>query len=157
MTEIVYISKEGLEALKAEFETLKMKTIPAIAGRIDDAKQNGDLSENAEYQDAKEQMAFAQGRLLELEDMINRSVLIEEKRAATKSVTVQIGSRIVVSTDDKTKKEFQIVGSAEADPLAGKISNESPLGAAFLGRAIDDVVEVQKPSGVAKYTILSIS
>lgn len=157
MTEIVYISKEGLEALKAEFETLKMKTIPAIAGRIDDAKQNGDLSENAEYQDAKEQMAFAQGRLLELEDMINRSMLIEEKRAAQKIATVQIGSRIVVSTEDKTKKEFQIVGSAEAQPLAGKISNESPLGAAFLGCEVGEVVEVQKPSGVAKYTILSIS
>lgn len=156
MSDVLYISEEGLAGLKAEYEEMKTKTIPLIAARIDEAKQNGDLSENAEYQEAKEQMAFAQGRFRELEEMIRRSQIITHQKNNSASRSVQVGSRVTVETDEKQKREYQIVGSAEAEPLAGKISNESPLGAAFLGHEIGDIVEVRKPSGVSRYTILEI-
>ncbi len=153
MTNPVYISKEGLEKLKQEFEQLKYKTIPEIAEKIDVAKQNGDLSENAEYHDAKEQMAFAQGKVFELQQKIDNAEIIEKSSGSGK---VEVGSSVGVATEDGVEKNYQIVGATEADPLEGKISNESPLGSAFIDHAVGDEVEVEKPSGTAKYTIKSV-
>lgn len=152
MNDAVYVSAEGLEALKAEYQTLKRETIPDIAQKIDDAKQNGDLSENAEYQDAKEQMAFAQGKLRELENKISNASIITNQGGDS----VGIGSTITVEAGG-AEKTYQIVGSTEADPLNGKISNESPIGSAFLGHKVGDAVDVEKPAGVTTYTIKSIS
>jgi len=153
MTNPVYISKEGLEKLKQEFEQLKYKTVPEIAEKIDVAKQNGDLSENAEYHDAKEQMAFAQGKVFELQQKIDNAEIIEKSSGSGK---VEVGSSVGVATEDGVEKNYQIVGATEADPLEGKISNESPLGSAFIDHAVGDEVEVEKPSGTAKYTIKSV-
>ena len=153
MTNPVYISKEGLEKLKQEFEQLKYKTIPEIAEKIDVAKQNGDLSENAEYHDAKEQMAFAQGKVFELQQKIDNAEIIEKTSGSGK---VEVGSSVTVQAEDGTEKAYQIVGATEADPLEGKISNESPIGSAFIDHVIGDEVEVEKPSGTAKYTIKSV-
>ena len=149
----VYISEVRLQDLKNELLELKTVTIRKIAQQIDDAKQNGDLSENAEYADAKERMAFAHGRVMELENIISNAVIIVEKAA---SGTVHIGSKLVVMVADE-KRTYEIVGSNEADPTAGKISNESPLGEAFIGRGIGDDVEVITPIKKTIFKILEIS
>lgn len=147
-----YISKEGLEKLKEELHFLKSEKSREIADRIEKAKELGDLSENAEYTQAKEDMSFTQGRILELQDLINRAVVIEEKAHGD---TVAIGSTVQVKFDDK-EKTFTIVGSNESDPLKGKISNESPLGMALLGKKVGEVAEVKVPSGMVRYTIVSV-
>ncbi len=149
----VYISKEGLEKLKQELEVLKYTKIPEIANKIDTAKENGDLSENAEYQDAKEQMAFAQGKSLEMQAQIDNAQIIEHKSGGS---IVEVGSKVTFTTESGDEKSYSIVGVAEADPVSGMISNESPIGRAFLGKAVGDEVEVERPSGAAKYTVTAI-
>ncbi|MFA5127582.1 MAG: transcription elongation factor GreA [Patescibacteria group bacterium] len=148
-----YVSEESYALLKTELDNLKNKKIPEIANRIDEAKQQGDLSENAEYHQAKEDMAWAQGRMLELDQILSNAILINGDRK--KNDEVLIGNTVIAKTGDKTKK-YTIVGPQEADPFKGKISNESPLGQAFLGKSIDDVVEVATPAGTQKYTIIEI-
>ncbi|PIT88796.1 MAG: transcription elongation factor GreA [Candidatus Magasanikbacteria bacterium CG10_big_fil_rev_8_21_14_0_10_36_32] len=148
-----YLTESSLKKLKAEYETLKIKKIPEIADRINEAKQQGDLSENAEYHQAKEDMAWAQGRLLELEHIFHISEVIDD--SARKSSEVSVGCTVVAELNGKTK-EFTIVGQQEANPSKGMISNESPLGDAFIGRKKGDKVEVITPSGPQTYKILEI-
>ncbi len=149
-----YVSAQRLQELKNELQELKTVTIRKIAQQIDDAKQNGDLSENAEYSDAKERMAFAHGRVLEIETLLSNAVLIEDAVNKEDS-TVHIGSTIIVKTGDE-QRTYTIVGSNEAEPSNGKISNESPLGEAFLGRSVGDDVEVVTPIKKTLYKILEI-
>lgn len=148
-----YVSAQRLQELKDELRTLKFESIPKIAQQIDDAKQNGDLSENAEYADAKDRMAFAHGRVAVLERLISDAAIIEEPKANAQ--TVHIGSTIVVSVGTETRT-YTIVGSSEADPSSGRISNESPIGEAFLGRAVGDAVDVTTPVKTTTYKILEI-
>ncbi|OGH61894.1 MAG: hypothetical protein A2848_02150 [Candidatus Magasanikbacteria bacterium RIFCSPHIGHO2_01_FULL_50_8] len=148
-----YVSAARLQELKDELRQLKFTTIPKIAQQIDDAKQNGDLSENAEYSDAKERMAFAHGRVAELDQLLSNAVVISEPVAGAE--TVHIGSTIVVETNG-APRTYTIVGSNEADPSAGLISNESPIGEAFLGRKVGDDVEVVTPIKTTNYKILEI-
>lgn len=148
---IHYLSKESLEALKKEYEDVKYVQIPAVANKINEAKQQGDLSENAEYHQAKEEMAWAQGRLLELENIIGSAQIIEK----SKSDKIGLGNTVVVEVN-KIEKTYQIVGAQEADPLNGKISNESPLGNAFLGHKSGDKVEVRTPAGLQNYEIKEV-
>lgn len=136
--------------MRAELADLKKKK-REVAERINRAKELGDLSENAEYQDAKEEMAFVEGHALELEDYINRAVIIEQKNGDT----VTVGSTVTVKTGTR-EKSYTIVGANEADPLAGRISNETPLAQALLGRRVGDIVEVTVPSGKTSYTIVKI-
>ncbi|MEK7102171.1 MAG: transcription elongation factor GreA, partial [Patescibacteria group bacterium] len=117
---------------------LKQEKIPAIAARIDDARQLGDLSENAEYHSAKDEMAWAQTRLLDIEATLRNAQIIEK---TSQSDTVTVGSSILVEWNDH-EKTFMIVGPTEADPKQGKISNESPLGHAFLGKSVGETVAV---------------
>jgi transcription elongation factor GreA len=147
-----YLTQASLESLQTELEQLKNVKIPEIANKIDEAKQQGDLSENAEYHSAKEDMAWAQGRFMELENLLSNAVVIGSE---TKGEGVSVGQTVVVEVGGKTK-EYTIVGPQEADPFAGKISNESPLGQAFLGRSKGDEVEVQTPAGKQVYAIMSI-
>lgn len=149
----MYLTKEGLKKLEEEYRALKEKTIPDIAARIDDARQLGDLSENAEYHSAKDEMAWAQTRLMDI-DVIMRNAQIIVK--TSQSDTTVVGSSIVVEWDGR-EKTFTIVGPAEADPKQGKISNESPLGHAFLGKHTGETVEVEVPDGVRSYRIKNIS
>ena len=123
-----YLSQESLEALKKEYTDVKYTQIPAVANKINEAKQQGDLSENAEYHQAKEEMAWAQGRLLELENIIGNAQIIEKEKGGK----IGLGNTVVVAVNN-IEKTYQIVGAQEADPINGKISNESPLGNAFLG------------------------
>jgi transcription elongation factor GreA len=152
MSTPVYISKEGLEKMKAELHELKTVKRPDVVLRIEKAKDLGDLKENAEYHDAKDEQGMIAARIAELEDMLVRTVVIEVKD--TDRVT--IGCSVHVKSGEK-EKTFTIVGAPEADPLQGRISNESPLGMAFLGRVIGDQVEVKVPSGTITYVVTSIT
>ncbi len=153
MTDTSYVTKEGLEKLKAELFDLKKRQRPDLISRLETAKALGDLSENAEYHEAKDALAFAEGRIREIQMTLNDIQIIEDNEV---SGTVMIGSTIEVESNGK-KKTYQIVGSTEADPLAGRISNESPLGAAFLGRKMGESVPVETPSGRVIYTIINVS
>lgn len=152
MAEISYMTAEGLEKIKAELVILKTKTRRELAERIDVAKSLGDLSENAEYHEAKDALAFTEGRIRQIEEMLKNISVIEQGG----SDIVRIGSKIEVEANGK-KKTYSIVGSNEADPLQGLISNESPMGKAFLGHAKGDEVEVQTPGGAMFYKIISVS
>ncbi len=149
-----YISAEKLQSLKDEFKQLRDIRVPEIAKRIDDARQMGDLSENAEYHAAREEMSWTQSRIKELEFILQNAQIIRSGGdAGSKNVT--IGAVIEVALNGK-KREYTIVGAQEADPTIGKISNESPLGLAFLGKKKGDKVSVHVPAGVQEYEILEI-
>ena len=147
-----FMSQEKLDQLEQELEKLKIEEIPKIAKKIDDARQMGDLSENAEYHAAREDMAWAQSRAQEIKSILNNAELISTTQTGGE---VNIGSTIVVKVEGE-KKEYTIVGAQEADPLSGKISNESPLGSAFLGRKKGDKVEVELPAGKQEYKIVEV-
>lgn len=147
-----YISREGLEKLKKELEELKTVRRREIAERLEAAKALGDLSENAEYQEAKEAQSLNEAQIAELEEKLRNIVVI---RKPIDSSTVQVGATIEVDSASG-RETFTIVGSEEADPLSGKISNESPLGRAFLGKKAGDTVEVKTPGGSANYRLLRI-
>jgi len=147
-----YISQEALDKMKIELEKRTKVTRREIVEQISIAKDFGDLSENFEYHDAKEQQGLNEARVRELEEKIKDAVLVE---VTTGGDEVFLGVTFNVSVSDKTKT-FTIVGSTEASPMDGKISNESPIGQAFLGRKIGDTVEVAVPSGVMTYVIVSI-
>ena len=148
-----YLSKEGLDKLRVELDEMTSVKRPEVAQRIHDAKEHGDLSENAEYEDAKNEQAFVEGRIQTLEALIKNATLIDEH---TSSDHVQIGSTVKVDGDEGPET-FQIVGSAEAKPAAGKISNESPVGRALLGKKKGEKVFVKVPAGDFSYTIIEIS
>lgn len=146
-----YLTAEGLEKIKEELAVLKKK-IHEVTARIDQAKELGDLSENAEYHEAKEDYAFTQGRILELEDIINHVIMIEK----TSGGQIALGSTIKISGSNGREVTYMIVGSNEADPAQSKISNESPLAQAFLGHKQGDKVEVKTPTGKVVYTIVEV-
>ena len=154
MMDTQYLSQDKYESLKKEMMELKNDKIPVIAKRIDDARQMGDLSENAEYHSARDEMAWAQTRVKELENIL-RNYQVLSNQDNTRGGVVTIGSKVLVKSN-KIEKEFTIVGAQEAEPLIGKISNESPLGRAFLGAKAGDEVDVNTPAGVQVYKILEV-
>lgn len=147
-----YLSPQGLDKLKRELEELKTVRRREIAARLEAAKALGDLSENAEYQEAKEAQSLNEVNIQELEETLRDVVVIRKPSDAT---TVQIGSTIEVESAHG-REIFTIVGSEEADPINGKISNESPMGQAFLGTAAGDNVEIKTPGGNGNYKIRKI-
>jgi transcription elongation factor GreA len=147
-----YLSKEGLEQIRQELEGLVNVRRAEIAARIHEAKEHGDITENAEYEDAKNEQAFVEGRIQALSALVKNAVVIEENHSSTH---VQIGSTVTIQSKDG-KESFMIVGSAEASPAEGRISNESPVGRALLGRKKGDEVTVTVPAGDSKYKIVSI-
>ena len=144
---------EGLEKLKNELDALKTEKRAEIAERLKKAISYGDLSENADYAEAKELQAFVEYRILELENLIKSAQVVSK---TAKTGWVQIGSVILAKTDG-TQEKFEIVGAEEASPLQGKISIESPMGRAFLNKPQGAVIRVSAPQGDIKYTILKIS
>lgn len=146
------LSQDKLDELQKEFTELRSHKIPELAKRIDDARQLGDLSENAEYHAAREEMAWAQSRIRELTTIMDNAQIIS---GDNKKDVVRVGSLIVIEMQGK-KRELSIVGAQEADPLSGKISNESPLGSALLGRKKGEKIEVQVPAGKQEYKIIEI-
>lgn len=144
-----YISQEGLQKLKNELEQLKTVERPDVVDRIAKARDLGDLSENAEYHEARERQSFIEGRIQELESLIKNAVIIESK----KSDTVELGSTVHATCDNGMKIKYQIVGHSEADPASGRISHESPLGKAFIGKGIGHEFELNVPAGKLKCKI----
>lgn len=152
MTNKQYLTKERLESLKEELADLKTRRRIEVGERLKRAKELGDLSENSEYFEAREEQAQVETRIGELEDTIKNAEIIEKTGSTT---TVFIGSTIEVEKAGQ-KRKFTIVGSNEAKPEAGFISNESPLGKSFLGKTVGSKVTVATPGGKAEYTIVSI-
>lgn len=149
-----FITQEGLQKLKKELEELKNVKRKEIAERIQEAKELGDLSENAEYVEAKNEQAFVEGRLLEIESILKHATIIKQKSKSSNKV--EIGSKIKIEDSGQTR-EYSIVGSSEADPADGKISNESPLGQAFVGKKVGDIIEIKVPQGSKKFKIIAIA
>lgn len=153
MDKKMYLTKEGNEKLKDELERLLNVERKKIAEKIKTAKEYGDLSENSEYSDAKEQQSFVEGRILELEHILKNSEIIDDKNLNCDLVGIGCTVHLVA---EKGELKYRIVGSAEADPEKGYISNESPIGQALLGKKKGDEVEVQVPAGKMKYKIKKV-
>ncbi|MCS7060149.1 MAG: transcription elongation factor GreA [Anaerolineae bacterium] len=150
-----YLTAEGARALREELEYLKNVKRPDLAARLRHAIQQGDLSENADYHAAKEEQGFLEGRILELERLLRDSVILDE--ASQETGRVQLGTKVTVIEHGFDEHEvFQLVGRAEANPAQGKISNESPLGRALLGRKVGDVVRIAAPGGETVFKIIGI-
>jgi transcription elongation factor GreA len=149
----VYLTKEGLEKFKKELDDLKTNRRPAIVARIQQAKEYGDLSENAEYEDAKNEQSFVEGRISELEALIANAQIIQNGDSPDQ---VGLGCKVEVQVDGE-KEKYTIVGTGESEPGEGKISYSSPLGQALMGRKVREKVEVSAPDGKIEYKILKIS
>lgn len=149
---IIKLTKSGVEKLKTELEDLKKNQRPAVIDRIKRAKDYGDLSENAEYEDARNEQSFIEGRIQEIEHMLKYSEVIESNKGGE----VGMGSTVKVEMDGD-KMEYEIVGSTEVDPIAGKISSDSPIGSALLGKKAGEKVVANTPSGPIELRIVSIA
>jgi transcription elongation factor GreA len=150
----VPLTRDGLKKLEEELEYLRSVRRHEVAERIHDAKEGGHTQNDAEYDDAKNEQAFVEGRIMQLEMMIKNHTLIDEESAHHAS-SVRLGTTVVVDADS-TRREYTIVGSAEADPTTGRISNESPVGKALLGRRVGERVQVMTPKGVMSLTVAEI-
>lgn len=148
-----YLTPDGLARLRAELEYLQTVKRVEVQARIHEAQSSGHLMENADYLDAKNQQGFVEGRILDLEQTLRDAVVIQD---ASDGGVVRLGSTVTATTPQGDRDTYRIVGSAEANPARGSISNESPVGRAFLGRKVGDVVQVMTPGGVLRYTIDAI-
>jgi len=153
--ERLIISQEGLDKLKEELHELRGPKRKEIAQRIKEARALGDISENSEYDDAKNEQAFIEGRIKELEQMIKTAKVLKEDEIDTTKVNVGTTVR-VKDLDSDEEMNYTIVGSTESDPDNDKISNVSPIGKGLMGNGVGDTVEIEVPIGVIKYEILSI-
>lgn len=152
--EKVYLTPEGREELREELDELVNVRRPALAERLRKAIAQGDLSENADYKAAKEEQSFLEGRIQKIEAMLRRAEIIEETQS---SEQVSLGSHVtVVEEGEQGPETFRIVGTAEADPIDGKVSHKSPMGKALLGRRVGDIVTVEAPGGEIAFRITGI-
>ncbi len=149
-----YLTREGLKKLQEELEYLKTVKRQEVADRLHAAMDEGDIDENAEYDEAKNEQAFVEGRILTLEAMLKNYVLIDE--TAKESDEVTLGSTVTVVEGDNPPEKYHLVGAAEADPSQGRISNESPLGRSLIGRRVGDTVQVSAPAGLLTFRISKI-
>jgi len=150
----VFLTEDGLRRLKEELYFLENEKRSQVAARIQAAKEEGDITENAEYDDAKHEQAFVEGRIMTLRAMIRNAAIIEDNGPSDQ---VRLGSKVVVLEDCLNEPEvYHIVGSAEADPLNGRVSNESPIGRALIGQRVGSLVSYHAPAGEIRLTILGI-
>ncbi len=154
MSEQPYLTAEGAARLKAELEQLKGPAREEISKRLRAAISMGDLSENADYHKAKEDQGFLEGRILELEYLLNNAIIIEET-TGNRDV-VEVGSRVTIQEEDYDPETYHLVGAKEADPRNGRISNESPIGRALLGARVGDQVTAETPGGQVHLKVLKI-
>ena len=150
----VPLTKVGLAKLKEELEHLQTVRRAEVAQRIHDAKEMVGAQNTPEYEDARNEQAFVEGRIIALENSLENAVVIEEVQDHR---TVSLGATVVVLNHKAEKEHYTIVGSAEADPKAGRISNESPVGMAMLGKKVEDEIEVNAPAGVLRWKIVEIT
>jgi transcription elongation factor GreA len=150
----VFLTEDGRAKLEEELQHLYEVRRPEVAARIKAAKAEGDVSENAAYEEAKREQAFVEGRVLTLETMLKDVEIIRQEGP---SDNVRLGARVTVVEDGGSEQEvYQIVGSVEADVASGYISNESPLGRSLIGRSVGDSVDVEAPSGILSFRIVAI-
>jgi len=148
-----YLSREGFDELQKEMEELKTKRRQEIADRLEYAKSLGDITENTEYQSAKDDQISNEIRIAEIEDILSRAVLISKEHGAN----IQLGSVISIKKEgDDAVNKYSLVGAEEANPMDGKISNESPLGSSLIGKKKGDTIEVLTPNGKIIYTIIDV-
>ncbi len=151
----IFITEEGLEELKKEFDNLQNDKRPRVLERLAEARAMGDLSENSEYTAAREELALIDGRIEELQEILKGAEIIKEDHSAKGKKEVKLGSKVKVQVKGK-HDVFSLVGEWEADPKEKKISHESPLGKALIGKAIGENVEVEAPAGKIVYTVVEI-
>ncbi|MGO1372228.1 MAG: transcription elongation factor GreA [Senegalia sp. (in: firmicutes)] len=152
----VVLTVDGLKKIEAELEQLKTVRRKEVAGRIKTAIAFGDLSENSEYDEAKNEQAQVEERIFKLENMVRNAEIIDDEDISLEMISV--GSKVkILDMEYDEEVEYSIVGSAEADPYEGKISNVSPVGDALLGKEVGEIVEIQVPDGIMKYKVLEIS
>lgn len=149
-----YLTPEGAQELREELEELLNVKRPALAQKLREAIAMGDLSENADYQDAKEQQAFIEGRIKKLQRILRDAQIVDD--IASDGI-VRVGSEVTIQEEDFDPETYRIVGAAEANPREGKISNESPLGAALIGKKVNQKVKVKTPDGTLVVRIKKIS
>jgi transcription elongation factor GreA len=150
----IYLTKEGLSELQKEHEELVKVKRPDVLERVSQARSMGDLSENAEYVAAKEELSFIDGRIEELGELLKQVELIDENSKNINHI-VKLGSKVTLNTKGK-KESFVVVGEWEADPKEKKISHESPLGSALIGKKVGENIDVEAPAGKISYTIVSV-
>jgi transcription elongation factor GreA len=150
----IRITKEGLNNLEDELQHLLMVRRPEVAEKIKRAREMGGTENNAEYDDAKNDQAFVEGRILMLENIVRNAVAIESPVLPD---VVELGNKVLIQNQDGKIEQYTIVGSTESNPVEGKISNESPVGRALLGKKIGDSIEVSTPAGVFTLKIIEIS
>lgn len=150
MKKLFQITDDGKKELETELAELKGRR-GAIAEKIAEARDYGDLSENAEYDSAREEQGLVESRIAEIEDILLNATII----AATKSSSIKLGSKVELKTGKKTVN-YHVVGPVEADPLNGKISNESPIGLALIGKKIGDTATITTPKGDIKYEVVNV-
>ncbi|MEX2007697.1 MAG: transcription elongation factor GreA [Candidatus Levyibacteriota bacterium] len=150
----IYLTKEGLEELKKEHDQLEKVRRPDVLTRVSEARNMGDLSENAEYTAARDELSFIDGRIDELEELLKQAVIIAEPKSSSNHV-VKLGSTVKLNIKDK-HEVFTVVGEWEADPKEKKISHQSPLGKALLGKRVGEKIDVEAPAGKVVYTIVSV-
>ena len=153
MPEPTYLTPEGHEKLKAELEELKGPRREELAKRLRSAIQMGDLSENADYHQAKEDQGFLEGRIQEIEYLLRNVVIIDKN---VSNDVVSVGNRVTIQEADYPPETYHVVGAKEADPRNGRISNESPIGRAVMDHKVGDVVEAETPGGKIKFKIVKI-
>lgn len=153
MDEEILMTQKSLDKLTIEYNRLKNEVMPIIVKRIEEAIKLGDLSENAEYHEAKDDQGMTAARIRDIEYKIHNAKVVEMQ----KSETVDLGSKITVQDNEGNVKEFELVDQTQANPIEGKISNESPLGSAFMGHKLDDKLEVKLPNITKVYIIKKIS
>jgi transcription elongation factor GreA len=150
----IFVTEEGRAKLEEELQHLYEVRRPEVASRIQAAKEEGDISENAGYEEAKREQAFVEGRVLTIEGMLKNVEIIQNEGPSDE---VRLGTRVTVVEDGGSEKEvYQIVGSVEADVASGYISNESPLGESLMGRSVGDSVSVEAPSGTLAFKIVAL-
>lgn len=152
--DVSYLTPEGVEKMRAELEDLRGPKREEISRRLREAIEMGDLSENADYHKAKEDQGFLEGRIQELEYILQNYVIIERKSGVKH--TVEVGVTVTIQEKGEEPETYQIVGGKEADPKKGRISNDSPIGSALIGKGLGDTVEVQTPGGVIQFKIIKI-
>ncbi len=152
-TRQVPLTKEGLKKLELELDELINVRRPEVAQRIHDEKELVGAQNAPEYEDARSEQAFVEGRIAEIQDMIQNAVIFEETHDHQ---TVSLGSHVQVKDQDGKKQKFLIVGGPEANPREGKVSNESPVGAALLGKRVGDKAEIKAPAGTLEWTITAV-
>jgi len=150
----ILITQEGLAKLQSELEHLLSIRRQEVASKIKRAREMGGTENNAEYEDAKNEQAFVEGRILTLENIVNKATVIESPALPG---VVEVGDKILIQNQDGKIEQFTIVGSTEASPVEGKISNESPVGKALLGRKIGDEIEVATPAGIIRLLIMDVT